>query len=201
MKYFGAFVAAAFWHTNQVKLYSLIASNGIEFLCQTPSLSSPVRSIILHYMTADSFRIKDKDSHLCLFAGLADGSVVTFEMVVNEESGATELKDMSVASLGQLPVTFSAYETGGKRVVVATGSRAVVFSWERSHLRAVPVMLKVPKTSLLKDERKLNNLDDRISYQSRYSIQSITQIPSFLQPLLEYPLVESRIWRRCISGL
>lgn len=108
-------------------------------------------------MTVDHYRLEDQESHLCVFAALADGSVVSWEMVLEaqaseEESGESgqgaqskvpRLKDMSVVSLGHIPVSFSQYEADGKRVVVAAGSRAMVFSWEGSHLRSAPVMLKV----------------------------------------------------------
>ncbi|KAE9400776.1 hypothetical protein BT96DRAFT_992689 [Gymnopus androsaceus JB14] len=154
-KSFGTFVAAAFWHTNQVKVYSLNPS-GVGFLCQTPSLPSPVRSVLLNYMTTDSYRIKDPSSHLCLFAGLADGSVVTFEMVFNEESEAPEFKGMNITSLGQLPVVLSAYETDGKRVVVAAGNSLIlatasgitigrVKKLDKMHIRSVSLGLDNPR--------------------------------------------------------
>ncbi|KIK59844.1 hypothetical protein GYMLUDRAFT_74297 [Collybiopsis luxurians FD-317 M1] len=140
-KLFSTFVAAAFWHTNQIKVYQFNSGN-MEYLCQSPPLSSPIRSVILNYMTKDSYRIKDRDSHLCVFAGLADGTVVAFEMVYNEDTKLLELKNMNMTSLGHLPVAFTVHEVEGKRVVIAAGSRAVIFSWERSHLRVSPVMLK-----------------------------------------------------------
>ncbi|KAJ4488025.1 CPSF A subunit region-domain-containing protein [Lentinula aciculospora] len=147
-KYFSRIIAAAFWHTNQLKLYTFNQVSGeLELLCQSRpgALTSPVRSILLNYMTTGHYRLEDQHSHLCVFAGLANGSVVSFEMVLDEQGGqnkAPELKDMNVISLGDIPVSFSQYEADGKRVVVAAGSRAVVYSWEGSYLRSMPVMLK-----------------------------------------------------------
>ncbi|KAF5391270.1 hypothetical protein D9757_001966 [Collybiopsis confluens] len=139
-KHYSPFVAAGFWHTNQIKIYHFDAGN-IEYLCQSPPLASAVRSVLLSYMT-NSYRIRDRNSHLCIFAGLADGSVATFEMVYNEEAKLTELKHTGLTPLGYLPVSLAVQEVEGNRVVIAAGDRTAVFSWERSHLRSAPVMLK-----------------------------------------------------------
>ncbi|KAJ3856320.1 CPSF A subunit region-domain-containing protein [Lentinula lateritia] len=156
-KHFTRIIAAAFWHTNQLKLFTFTQSSGeLELLCQSPLgvLTSPVRSILLCFMTVGYYRLEDQESHLCVFAGLGDGSVVSWEMVK-----VPRLKDMNVVSLGDTPVSFSQYEADGKRVVVAAGSRAVVFSWEGSHLRSAPVMLKdITSVKMLNTESYPNSL-------------------------------------------
>ncbi|KAJ3863624.1 CPSF A subunit region-domain-containing protein [Lentinula novae-zelandiae] len=155
-KHFTRIIAAAFWHTNQLKLFTFGQSGELESLCQSPlgALNSPVRSILLNFMTVDHYRLEDQESHLCVFAGLADGSVVSWEMVK-----VPRLKDMNVVSLGHIPVSFSQYEADGKRVVVAAGSRAMVFSWEGSHLRSAPVMLKdITSVKMLNTEDYPNSL-------------------------------------------
>ncbi|KAF9069809.1 CPSF A subunit region-domain-containing protein [Rhodocollybia butyracea] len=140
-KYFSNYVAAGFWHTNQLKIYSFGASQ-YDFHCQTPPLPSPIRSVHLQFMTKDKYVLKDPESHLCVFVGLVDGTVMTYEMMLDTETGVRELKDINSISLGDMPVSFSTHEADGKRVVIAAGSRAVVFSWQRSHLWSAPVMLK-----------------------------------------------------------
>ncbi|GAW02346.1 uv-damaged dna-binding [Lentinula edodes] len=66
---------------------------------------------------------------------------------------------MNIISLGNTPVSFTQYEADGRRVVVAAGSRAVVFSWEGSHLRSAPVMLKdITAVTTLNTENYPNSL-------------------------------------------
>ncbi|KAF8831356.1 hypothetical protein HHX47_DHR1000666 [Lentinula edodes] len=184
-KHFTRLIAAAFWHTNQLALYTFTQSTAeLELLCQSPlgALTSPVRAVVMGFMSVGRYRVEDRESHLCVFAGLADGGVVSWEVVVEEEEvGVGEeqqqqsgvggvggqgtrikvprLKDMNIISLGNTPVSFTQYEADGRRVVVAAGSRAVVFSWEGSHLRSAPVVLKdITAVTTLNTENYPNSL-------------------------------------------
>ncbi|KAJ3896557.1 CPSF A subunit region-domain-containing protein [Lentinula edodes] len=157
-KHFTRIIAAAFWHTNQLKLFTFTQSGELEILCQSPlgALTSPVRSILLNFMSVGRYRLEDQESHLCVFAGLADGEVVSWE---GTRIKVPRLKNMNIISLGNTPVSFTQYEADGKRVVVAAGSRAMVFSWEGSHLRSAPVMLKdITAVTTLNTENYHNSL-------------------------------------------
>jgi len=134
-KNFTSNVAAAFWHTNQVKILKF-SQEGFTFVAQSPKLSAPVRSL-LFYKFGTGNKSDDKDYHAFLLAGLADGSLVTMAWVNNE------LQDPKVISLGAAPVCLSSYEIQGKRTALAAGSRSVVISWDKSRLKYSPVTLKV----------------------------------------------------------
>ncbi|KAJ3923618.1 CPSF A subunit region-domain-containing protein [Lentinula edodes] len=161
-KHFTRLIAAAFWHTNQLALYtfntptqSTQSTAELELLCQSPlgALTSPVRAVVMGFMSVGRYRVEDRESHLCVFAGLADGGVVSTRIKV------PRLKDMNIISLGNTPVSFTQYEADGRRVVVAAGSRAVVFSWEGSHLRSAPVVLKdITAVTTLNTENYPNSL-------------------------------------------
>ncbi|KAJ3904528.1 CPSF A subunit region-domain-containing protein [Lentinula edodes] len=155
-KHFTRLIAAAFWHTNQLALYTFTPQSAeLELLCQSPlgALTSPVRAVVMGFMSVGRYRVEDRESHLCVFAGLADGGVVSTRIKV------PRLKDMNIISLGNTPVSFTQYEADGRRVVVAAGSRAVVFSWEGSHLRSAPVMLKdITAVTTLNTENYPNSL-------------------------------------------
>ncbi|KAJ3744599.1 CPSF A subunit region-domain-containing protein [Lentinula detonsa] len=157
-KLFTRIIAVSFWHTNQLKLYTFSSSSqstsDYEFLCESSlgAIRAPVREIHMSFMT-ERHRLDDDESHLCVFAGLTNGEVVSFEMFLEEEEGEKipKLKNTDVISLGEtLPVSFTQFDsttttaTDGspQRVVLAVGSRAVVFFWEGTRLRMEPVMLK-----------------------------------------------------------
>ncbi|GAW02345.1 uv-damaged dna-binding [Lentinula edodes] len=87
-KHFTRLIAAAFWHTNQLALYTFTPQSAeLELLCQSPlgALTSPVRAVVMGFMSVGRYRVEDRESHLCVFAGLADGGVVSWEVVVEEE--------------------------------------------------------------------------------------------------------------------
>ncbi|KAJ3733076.1 CPSF A subunit region-domain-containing protein [Lentinula guzmanii] len=155
-KLFTRIIAVSFWHTNQLKLYTFSSSSqstsDYELLCESSlgAIRAPVREIHLSFMT-ERHRLDDDESHLCVFAGLANGDVVSFEMVLEEEEGEKipNLKNIDIISLGEtLPVSFTQFDSttatdgSSQRVVLAVGSRAVAFFWEGTRLRMEPVMLK-----------------------------------------------------------
>ncbi|KAJ3991663.1 CPSF A subunit region-domain-containing protein [Lentinula boryana] len=157
-KLFTRIIAVSFWHTNQLKLYTFSSSsqstNDYELLCESSlgAIRAPVREIHMSFMT-ERHRLDDDESHLCVFAGLANGEVVSFEMVLEEEEAEKipKLKNTDVISLGEaLPVSFTQFDStttmatdgSSQRVVLAAGSRAAVFFWEGTRLRMEPVMLK-----------------------------------------------------------
>ncbi|KAK7464711.1 hypothetical protein VKT23_005917 [Stygiomarasmius scandens] len=133
-KNFTSNVAAAFWHTNQIKILKF-SQEGFTFVAQSPKLSAPVRSL-LFYNFGTGNKSDDKDYHAFLLAGLADGSLVTMAWV------NSELQDPKVISLGAAPVCLSSYGIQGKRTALAAGSRSVVISWDKSRLKYSPVTLK-----------------------------------------------------------
>ncbi|KAJ3781139.1 CPSF A subunit region-domain-containing protein [Lentinula aff. detonsa] len=155
-KLFTRIIAVSFWHTNQLKLYTFSSSSqstsDYELLCESSlgAIRAPVREIHLSFMT-ERHRLDDDESHLCVFAGLANGEVVSFEIVLEEEEGEKipKLKNIDIISLGEtLPVSFTQFDSttatdgSSQRVVLAVGSRAVAFFWEGTRLRMEPVMLK-----------------------------------------------------------
>ncbi|ESK85005.1 uv-damaged dna-binding [Moniliophthora roreri MCA 2997] len=141
------FFAVAFWTTNQIKIYKY-TPNGFKVQFQSMPLPATVRSLLFYDLGLGKTS-KDSDHHPCLFAGLANGSIVSFSLsfewktTTNDEFMVLRgLKDMKIVSLGETPVSLSACPVKGKRAVIATGTRTAVLTWERSRVRHSPVTLK-----------------------------------------------------------
>ncbi|OSX59780.1 hypothetical protein POSPLADRAFT_1048255 [Postia placenta MAD-698-R-SB12] len=135
-KKFATYIAVSFWGTNRVAILSLeSASSYLNTLCETDSLSSLPRSLLLYNFGSGRTR-KDVDFQPHLLAGLADGTVVSFIFKDND------LKDKKVFALGNAPVALTTCTADGKTSIFASGSRASVLYWDRQRLHQSPVMLK-----------------------------------------------------------
>ncbi|KAF5362887.1 hypothetical protein D9758_007154 [Tetrapyrgos nigripes] len=134
-KNYAQHVAVAFWHTNQIKIYKL-TEVGFAVVAQSPCLPALVRSVMFYNFGTEVDKPLERDYHAYMVAGLADGSLVTLAWVDGE------MKDMKVVSLGKYPVSLAPHEIGGRRTIIATGSRSVMVSWEKSRLQYSPVNLK-----------------------------------------------------------
>jgi DNA damage-binding protein 1 len=133
-KNFTNYIAASFWGSNRVKLYS--PESNFLFICETPSLLALPRSLLLHNF-GQSTGHKEPDYHPHLLVGLTDGTAVSYAF------RNKELVDQNVFSLGDLPVLLSACQVDSRKTVFACGSRSSILFWEKEMLRHSPVILKV----------------------------------------------------------
>ncbi|KAG7445774.1 uncharacterized protein BT62DRAFT_969553 [Guyanagaster necrorhizus] len=133
-KYFSIQVAAAFWHTNQIKIYN-IASSGFTFQYETPQLPATVRSILFY-----NFGTTEKngdDYRPYLLAGLANGTVVSFVWSGNQ------FTEMKLVALGSGPVELSPNRIGdGTRGVLAVADKTMVISCPRGRLQYSHIILR-----------------------------------------------------------
>jgi DNA damage-binding protein 1 len=137
-KNFTHYIAASFWGSNCVKLFSPVAN--LDSICEKRSLPALPRSLLLHNF-GQSTNTKDHDYHPHLLVGLTDGTVVSYAL--KSENEGFELVDQNIFSLGDLPVFLSACQVDSRKTVFACGSRASILFWERETLRHSPVFLKV----------------------------------------------------------
>ncbi|KAJ6584701.1 CPSF A subunit region-domain-containing protein [Mycena capillaripes] len=121
------FIVVAYWKTNEIEIIHQVEGN-FKSVYRTKPLGAVVRSLSPY----------DFDSHPYLFAGLGDGSFVSFAW--NEQQQT--LGEPNVTSLGNLPVHFTPCSVDNKRALFAAGSRAMVLSWERDSIHHSPVILK-----------------------------------------------------------
>jgi len=137
-KNFTHYIAASFWGSNRVKLFSPQAK--LDHICETRSLPALPRCLVLHNF-GQSTNPKDHDYHPHLLVGLTDGTVVSYAM--KSENEGLKLVNQNIFSLGDLPVFLSACQVDSRKTVFACGSRASILFWERETLRHSPVILKV----------------------------------------------------------
>ncbi|KAL0960839.1 hypothetical protein HGRIS_005855 [Hohenbuehelia grisea] len=143
-KYFTNRVAVAFWGSNRIQVYS-VKGDGFGPMDRTDSLPAVVRSLLWHnFVAAPSPEGEASDSHPpCLFAGLGDGSVVSFTWKAPQSGGVTrQLRDRKILALGHAPVRVCKCDVEGQPAIFASGSQATVFSLERRRLKNSPIMLK-----------------------------------------------------------
>jgi DNA damage-binding protein 1 len=133
-KNFTNYIAASFWASNCVKLFS--PESNLSIICETSTLPALPRSLLLHNF-GQSTSSKDPDYHPHLLVGLTDGSVAAFSFMNKE------LVDQKIISLGDLPVLLNACQVDGRKTVFACGSRASILFWEKETLRHSLVILKV----------------------------------------------------------
>jgi DNA damage-binding protein 1 len=133
-KNFTNYIAASFWGSNRVKLFS--PESALTVICETRSLPALPRSLLLHNF-GQSTSTKDPDYHPYLLVGLTDGTVVSYAFMNKE------LVDQNFFSLGDLPVSLNPCQVDSRKTVFACGSRASILFWERETLRHSPVILKV----------------------------------------------------------
>ncbi|KAL0066188.1 hypothetical protein AAF712_006813 [Marasmius tenuissimus] len=134
--FFTTFAAVAFWHTNQIKIYSY-ADSGFKYVSQSPTLPATVKSLLFYNFGTDH-TTKGHNHRPHLVAGLSNGHVVTFSCLGKEK----ELKDMKIIPLGSTEISLAPYQVEERRTVVATGNKSGILEWDKSRLRHSPVMLK-----------------------------------------------------------
>ncbi|KAJ7288527.1 CPSF A subunit region-domain-containing protein [Mycena rebaudengoi] len=125
------FVAVSYWETNTIEILRQV-DNKFELFCKTAPLDVLVRSLLLYNLGSE----EKGDVHPYLFAGLANGSFVSFPWN-GEILGAPKL-----TSLGNAPVSLTPCNVDGRIALFAAGSRAMMLSWERDRIHNSPVMLK-----------------------------------------------------------
>ncbi|KAJ8080825.1 hypothetical protein PM082_017660 [Marasmius tenuissimus] len=134
--FFTTFAAVAFWHTNQIKIYSY-ADSGFKYVSQSSTLPATVKSLLFYNFGTDH-TTKGHNHRPHLVAGLSNGHVVTFSCLGKEK----ELKDMKIIPLGSNEISLAPYQVEERRTVVATGNKSGILEWDKSRLRHSPVMLK-----------------------------------------------------------
>ncbi|KAJ6466487.1 CPSF A subunit region-domain-containing protein [Mycena sanguinolenta] len=125
------FVVVAYWATNVIEILQLTPST-FTSVCRTKPLGAVVRNLLPYDFGTSG------DPHSHLFAGLGDGSFVSFTW--NEQQRT--LGDPSATSLGELPVHFTRCRVDGKDALFAAGSRAMALTWQRDSIHQSPVILK-----------------------------------------------------------
>ena len=134
-QYFSILIAVSFWGSNHIEIYS-IAESRLKLVCKTGTLPHVPRSVLLHNFVRDS---DGSDSRAHLLASLGNGTVVSF--VFKNRS----LSDQKTVHLGGAPVCMIAlpYEINARPAVLASGSRASIFYWDRNRLQNTPIVFKV----------------------------------------------------------
>ncbi|KAJ7242817.1 mono-functional DNA-alkylating methyl methanesulfonate N-term-domain-containing protein [Mycena haematopus] len=125
------FVAVAYWQTNDVEILQLKPGEFIS-VCKTEPLGAVVRSLLAYDFGTSG------DPYPYLFAGLGDGSFVSFTW--NEQRRT--LDEPNSTSLGDVPVHFTRCRVDGKDALFVAGSRAMVLTWQRDSIQQSPVILK-----------------------------------------------------------
>ncbi|EKM59045.1 uncharacterized protein PHACADRAFT_181065 [Phanerochaete carnosa HHB-10118-sp] len=133
-KNFSPFVAVSFWGSNTVTLLST-KDPALGTHTESAPLPALAHSLLLHNFGAGR-STRDADFQPYVVAGLVDGTVACVSFRNNE------LRDQKLFALGAAPVSLAVSTVDGARMVLATGSRAAVFYWDRQRLRQSPVMLK-----------------------------------------------------------
>ncbi|KAH9924683.1 CPSF A subunit region-domain-containing protein [Epithele typhae] len=132
-KNFTTSVAVSFWGSNCIEVLNPAASLATT---HSVSLSSLPCSVLLHnFGTGTSSSGPDFRPHL--LAGLADGTVATYEI------RGTKLAEPKTSSLGNAPASLSVCAVEDQLVVFASGARASVLHWNGHRLRPSPVAIKV----------------------------------------------------------
>ncbi|KAF9053599.1 hypothetical protein BDZ89DRAFT_1056185 [Hymenopellis radicata] len=135
------YVAAAFWHTNQVKVYTIL-KNEFAFTWETPLLGAPVKSLLFY-----NFYGSDNKDDLFLLVGLVNGTVACFkrpipskqnaanDMEVDGDEAVAETSLPKIVTIGNGPVSLTPTVVGdGTRAVLAAADKAVMISCQGRRL-------------------------------------------------------------------
>lgn len=133
-KDFATVIAASFWGSNVVGIYSVDKPNGPHLICASPELPALPRSLLFYSFGTE---IKTEGYAPHLLVGLADGTAASFKYKNRS------LQEKKLFSLGELPVFMSACKVENKHTVFACGSRASILFWDRETLQHSAVNLKV----------------------------------------------------------
>ncbi len=149
------YVAAAFWHTNQVKVFTIL-KNEFAFTWETPLLGAPVKSLLFY-----NFYGSDNKDDLFLLVGLVNGTVACFkrpipskqnvanDMEVDGEEAVAETSLPKIVTIGIGPVSLTPTVVGdGTRAVLAAADKAVMISCQGRRLSISLLAVQVSSSTL-----------------------------------------------------
>ena len=149
-KHFSSYVAAAFWHSNQVKVYNLSTQGSFDLLCETPCLKAPVKSL-LFYNFGTSGKRNTEEYKAFLLVGLVDGTLASFKWSYQAPRGRApeaSLTELKIFSVGHGPVSLSPVPiSNGTKAVMAVADKAVVISCPTKRLHISSLTLQVSDVS------------------------------------------------------
>ncbi|KAF8333519.1 mono-functional DNA-alkylating methyl methanesulfonate N-term-domain-containing protein [Cantharellus anzutake] len=126
-------LAAAFWGSNAVNLLKLPTLQPVSAIPLSQGESHLPRSVLLHTFG---------DTQPYLLAGLADGSLVAYEL----EKRTLEPRGKRVMGLGNLPMILTPCRHGAdKPVVFVSGNRPAVLFLDNGRLQHSPIVLKASR--------------------------------------------------------
>ncbi|KAJ3823103.1 mono-functional DNA-alkylating methyl methanesulfonate N-term-domain-containing protein [Lentinula raphanica] len=140
-KYYTPLVVLAFWHTAQIGVYRFgVGGVGVEVVCATAT-THVVRSLYMAFMTPN-YKIEHPQSRLCVFAGMVNGEVGVYEVVVGSEPRMVLLDTVSLG--GDVKFTM----VDDIRILATGPHRSVLFSFQHSRIHHVNLPLVSPVCSV-----------------------------------------------------